>query len=126
VADAIRRFEDLVAWQKARVLAASVYRLCATGMIARDYEMKDQMRRAVLSVMSNVAEGFERGNPSENLMFLRYAKASCGELRSQLYVALDAEYLTEEQFTQLMNQAEEVGRLVGGLKAAVERYRDNK
>ena len=76
--------------------------------------------------MSNIAEGFERMNPGENLSFIRYAKGSCGELRSQLYVALDAGYLSPEQFDRLFAATEEVGRLLTGLRAAVERYRNTQ
>lgn len=121
----IRRFEDFVAWQRARALTSEVYRLTSKGALARDFGLRDQMRRAVVSIMSNIAEGFERGKPTEFHQFLSVAKASCGELRSQLYVALDAGYLDEPAFNLLFERALEVGRLIGGLRTSVERRRDN-
>jgi four helix bundle protein len=120
----VERFEDLVAWQKARVLTKEVYRASNLGAFAHDYGLKNQIRRAGVSVMSNIAEGFERGRPGEFHQFLSMAKGSCGELRSQLYVALDVDYLAQEKFAALIAQAEEVGRILGGLRASVERMRD--
>ena len=120
----IERFEDLIAWQKARTLTARIYEITEQGRFGRDYGLKDQIRRAAVSVMSNIAEGFERARPSEFHQFLSVAKASCAELRSQLYVALDARYMSDEAFHDLMSMAIEVGRIVGGLRAGVERKRD--
>ena len=119
----IERFEDFLAWQKARALTARIYQVSGEGRFERDYGLKDQMRRAAVSVMSNIAEGFERGRPSEFHQFLSMAKSSCAELRSQLYVALDVGYLSQDTFSNLLSQAEEVGRLVGGLRASAERRR---
>jgi four helix bundle protein len=121
----IERFEDFIAWQKARKLASAVYRVTVTGSFAKDFGLKDQIRRAVVSIMSNIAEGFERGRPSEFHQFLSVAKASCAEVRSQLYVALDAGHLKRDAFGALLEQAEEVGRLIGGLRASVGRRRDD-
>ncbi len=123
VASRIERFEELVAWQKARVLAAAIYRVTASGEFGRDFSLRDQIRRAAVSVMSNIAEGFERGKPSEFHQFLSMAKGSCAELRSQLYVAVDAGYLDQRTFDALSTQAVEVGRILGGLRAAVARKR---
>jgi four helix bundle protein len=120
----IERFEDLIAWQKARFLTAEVYKVTGQDRFARDYSLKDQIRRAAVSVMSNIAEGFERARPAEFHQFLSVAKASCAELRSQLYIAFDAKYLRDEDFNMLMSKAVEVGQIIGGLRAAVERQRD--
>lgn len=120
----IREFEDLIAWQKARALCASVYRTTAEGTFARDFPLRDQIRRAAISVMSNIAEGFERGKPGEFHQFLCVAKASCAELRSQLYTALDVSHMNGSDFESLMQQAREVARIVGGLRLSVERRRD--
>jgi four helix bundle protein len=120
----IERFEDFVAWQKARVLTAAIYRVSDEGKFAKDYGLKDQIRRAAVSVLSNIAEGFERGRASEFHQFLCIAKASCAETRSQLYVALDNGNITQSAFEDLMGRAEEVGRLVGALRASVERRRN--
>lgn len=92
---------------------------------ARDFGLKDQIRRAAVSSMSNLAEGFERGRPAEFHQFLSVAKASCAELRSQLYVGLDVGYLSIEIFDALMAQAGEVGKLLGGLRLSVERRRNS-
>ncbi len=120
----VERFEDLIAWQKARALATAIYQVTASGSFMRDYGLRDQMPRAAVSVMSNIAEGFERARPAEFHQFLSLAKASCAELRSQLYVASDVGYLDPGTFDTLLLQAEEVARLVGGLRASVERRRN--
>ena len=117
----ISRFEELIAWQKARVLAASIYQLTSQGGFSKDFGLKDQIQRAGVSIMSNIAEGFERGGAVEFHHFLVIAKASCAELRAQLYVALDVGYIDRRQIDESMQQAEEVARLVGGLRASVKR-----
>lgn len=121
----IARFEDLLAWQKARALTARIYRITRTGEFATDFDLRSQVRRAATSTMSNVAEGFERARPSEFQQFLSIAKGSCAELRSHLYVALDVGYLDETAFGSLLAEAEEVGRIIGGLRASVQRRRGN-
>ena len=120
----IERFEDFIAWQKARSLAARIYKATSEGNFARDFGLKDQIRRAAVSIMSNIAEGFERGRPSEFHQFLSIAKGSCAEVRSQLYVSLDAGYLSDQSFKDLLELADEVGQIIGGLRASVERRRD--
>jgi four helix bundle protein len=124
VGQAIERFEELIAWQKARILTAEIYKATSSGDFGKDFGLKNQIQRAAVSVMSNVAEGFERARPAEFHQFLSMSKASCAELRSQLYVALDVGYLDKNQFETLMALALEVARIVGGLRAAVERNRD--
>ena len=91
------RFEDLVAWQKGRKLARNIYAATTAENFGRDYGLKDQIRRAAVSVMSNIAEGFERAGKAEFHQFLVIAKGSCAEVRSQLYVALDAGYISKTQ-----------------------------
>jgi four helix bundle protein len=120
----IQRFEDFIAWQKAHTLTAAIYKASDQGTFARDFALKDQMRRAAISIMSNIAEGFERGKPTEFHQFLCVAKGSCAELRSQLYIALDVGHISQPLFSDLMAQADEVGRLLGALRASVERRRD--
>ncbi len=117
----VESFEDLVAWQKARSLTKAIYQVTRSEKFARDFTLVDQIRRAAISIMSNIAEGFERGNRGEFHHFLVIAKASCAEVRSQLYIALDAGYLNQVEFESLMNQAQELARVVGGLRAAVEK-----
>src|SRR5713101_8300321 len=119
MAKKIERFEDFIAWQKARTLTGDIYKVTSLGQFARDFGLKDQIRRAAVSIMSNIAEGFERGRATEFHQFLSIAKGSCAELRSQLYVAFDAEYLAPKQFHQLMAAAAETGQIVGGLRVSV-------
>jgi four helix bundle protein len=109
----------LIAWQKARELTKSIYKTTRIGEFLKDFGLRDQIRRASVSIMSNIAEGFERGGRSEFHQFLVIAKGSCAELRSQLYVALDAEYIDIAIFRSLDNLAKETSRLIGGLRAAV-------
>jgi four helix bundle protein len=110
----IEKFEDIIAWQKARVLTREVYKCTREGQFAKDYGLKDQIQRASVSTMANVAEGFERGGDKEFIQFLSTSKGSCGEVKSHLYVALDQEYLAPSSFDQLYGQANEVGRLLSG------------
>jgi four helix bundle protein len=121
-----QRFEDLVTWQKSRALAQRVYELTRGPAMARDWGLVDQMRRSSVSVMSNIAEGFERGSAADFHRFLFIAKGSAAELRSQLYGALDAGYCAPEAFRSLLNDSEEVSRLLGGLRAAVARQKDTR
>ena len=117
----IERFEDLIAWQKARQLTREIYRITRAGRFARDFGLKNQIQRASVSIMSNLAEGFERGRPTEFHQYISIAKGSCAEVRWQLYVAWDAEYLERDEFVGVMNKAREVGRIIGGLRRAIER-----
>jgi four helix bundle protein len=126
MAKKIGRFEDFIAWQKARKLTSEIYKVTNRGLFSRDFGLKDQIRRAAVSSMSNLAEGFERGRPGEFHQFLSIAKGSCAELRTQLYVALDVGYIDSTEFEVLMNQAAEVGRILGGLRVSVEKRREAK
>jgi four helix bundle protein len=117
----IRRFEDLIAWQKAREATKRIYEVTRCGTLARDFNLSSQMQRAAVSIMSNIAEGFERSRLGEFHQYLSIAKASCAELRSPLYAALDAGDIDEGVFKELFERAQEVARLLGGLRAAVER-----
>lgn len=99
----------------------NVYLLTATERFSRDFGLRDQIQRAAVSIMSNIAEGFERAGKAEFHQFLVIAKGSCAEVRSQLYVALDTGYITNDQFEKARAQAEEVGRIVGGLRASLKR-----
>jgi four helix bundle protein len=122
----IECFEDLIAWQKARDLTRAIYQVTQQGAFAKDLGLARQIQRAAVSTMSNVAEGFERSGRREFHQFLSTAKGSCGEVRSQLYVAFDIGYLVKDDFQRLLAQAEEVGRVVGGLRASVEKLRDER
>jgi four helix bundle protein len=111
----IVRFEDIEAWRKSRELVKDIYGITSGGGFAKDFGLRDQIRRAAISVMSNIAEGFERGGNKEFLQFLALAKGSSGEVRSQLYVALDQSYLGQKDFDSVSAQATEVSRLIAGL-----------
>jgi len=120
----VERFEDLVAWQRARNLTRTVYDLTRREPLARNFGLVSQVQRAAVSIMSNIAEGFERGGRAEFHQFLSTAKASCAEVRSLLYVLVDAGYIDRATFERLLAETEELGRIVGGLRAAVGRQRD--
>ncbi len=111
----INKFEDIESWKKARELTNDIYQLTTIGLFVRDYGLKDQIRRAAVSILSNIAEGFERGGDKEFLQFLAIAKGSSGEVRAQLYVALDQGYLSLESFNRISKNAVEVGQLLAGL-----------
>lgn len=119
----VSRFEDLIAWQKARELTKLVYEMTRKEPFAKDYGLAGQIQRAAVSVMSNIAEGFERSSPADFHRFLVIAKASCAEVRSQLYVALDIGYIDERKFQELMRLAVELSRIIGGLRASVDKRR---
>lgn len=121
MAEGFKKFEEIIAWQKARELNREIYRWSKDGAIAKDFGLRDQVRRSSVSIMANIAEGFERGRSTEFHQYLSTAKASCAETRSHLYVALDAGYLSDDEFKTLLEKAEEVGRVVGGLRAALKR-----
>ncbi|MCW1967603.1 MAG: four helix bundle protein [Anaerolineae bacterium] len=119
----VERFEDLIAWQKARELTQSIYQATREDAFAKDFGLRNQIQRATVSIMSNIAEGFERNRPNEFHQFLSISKGSCGEVQSQLYVAFDVGYITDPKFSKLMTQAKEVGRILNGLRIAVEKQK---
>jgi len=110
----IKKFEDILAWQKARELASAIYKLCKQGDLATDFGLRDQIRRCAVSVPSNIAEGYGREGNKEFIYFLRVAKGSSCESRSQLYDLLDAEYIDQTTFEDLYKKSEETERLIGG------------
>lgn len=105
----VKTFEDLYCWQKARTLVKIIYQLTKSFS---DFSLKDQVRRAAVSVLSNIAEGFERGNKDELLYFLYIAKASCGEVRAQLYVALDQGFINKQEFREAFNLAKQTSGVI--------------
>ncbi len=111
----IQNFEDIEAWQKARELTKAIYACSGKGAFAKDFALRDQIRRAVISIMSNISEGFERGGSAEFSHFLSIAKGSAGEVESQLYIALDQRYITEEEFNSLHSIASSIKKLISGL-----------
>lgn len=111
---AIKKFEEIESWKSARECVVQVYKLSSTGAFAKDFGLRDQMRRAAVSIMSNIAEGFERDGTKEFINFLSVAKASCGETRSQLYVALDQAYVSESDFKIVYEKLCETSRMLNG------------
>lgn len=109
------RFEDILAWQKARVLCKIINSYTLKDLFSRDFKLVNQIKGSTGSAMDNIAEGFERGGNKEFIQFLFISKGSAGETRSQLYRALDNEYISEEEFQKAYNLAEEVSKLVAGL-----------
>jgi len=110
-----QNFEDIEAWQKARELTKEIYQITRQGKFAKDYGLRDQICRASVSIMSNIAEGYDRGGTGEFLQFLSVAKGSVGEVRSQLYVAADQNYISKTDFDRLSLLASRVSRIIGGL-----------
>jgi len=111
----INNFEDLKSWQEARILCQLVFLNFIKDHRVRDFELVNQINRSSGSVMDNIAEGFERNGNKEFKQFLSIAKASCGEVRSQLYRAFDREYVTDLEFEKMRNKAEETSKLIGGM-----------
>jgi four helix bundle protein len=118
-----RRLEEIEVWQKARELVREVYSVSRQGQFARDFALRDQIRRAAVSIMSNIAEGYGRGGTKEFIQFLSVAKGSVSEVMSQLYVALDQGYLDSEGFYKLSTLADETGKMIGGLMNYLRRIK---
>jgi four helix bundle protein len=105
----IERFEDILIWQESRVLVKDVYAIFSK---CRDFSFRDQIQRAVISIMNNVAEGYERKGDKEFKRFLYIAKGSCGEVRSMLYIALDLGYIRNQDFENLYKKAEKISKML--------------
>jgi four helix bundle protein len=110
----IARFEEIQAWQKARELVREIYKTCAEGRLSKDVGLKDQLCRAAVSAMSNIAEGFARNGARDFAHFLDIAKGSTMEVQSLLYVALDVGYLARNEFEKLYQMTDETVSLIGG------------
>ena len=110
----IERFEDLEVWRLSRELVKSIYKLSSGAKFAKDFCLANQIQRSAVSVMSNIAEGFERKSKKEFINFLYIAKGSCGELRSQLYIALDLNYINKDEFQTNYQSAEKISKSLGG------------
>ena len=110
----IKRFEDVEAWKQGRELTRRIYQITSQSKFTRDYALRDQIRRAAISITSNIAEGFDRGGNREFVQFLAIARGSVSELKSQLYTALDAGYVDQKEFAELYQLAHSVVLLIGG------------
>ena len=116
----IERFEDVKGWKKGRELCRLVYDVTNKAPFSRDYGLRDQIRRAAVSILSNIAEGFESQNDRTFVRYLYIAKASSGEVRAQAYVALDQDYITQEIFNQIYALSSETSRLIASFIAYLE------
>ena len=117
----IKRFEDIRAWQEARGLVKEIYQITRQGDFARDFGLKDQIQRASVSVMTNIAEGFDDDSKAEFARFLGYSRRSAVEVQSLLYAALDIGYIDQVKFDELYQQAEKTKALVGGFRHSLRR-----
>lgn len=118
----ISRFEDIEAWKTARQLTNSVYSLTNLSAFSRDFGLRDQIRRASISVMSNIAEGFESRTDVQFINFLGIARASAGEVRAQLYIALDQSYITKEHFDESFSLAQTCSRQIANFIKYLEAH----
>ncbi len=108
----IKQFEDLKAWQEARNLTKTIYKITSTGLFGRDFGLRDQIRRAAVSIMLNISEGFDSGSNQSFIQFLSYSRRSCSEVQSALYISLDNGYTNENDFHDLYKQAEMTRKLI--------------
>lgn len=108
----VRRFEDIVAWQRAREITQRVYQITQNDGFAKDFGLRDQIRRASVSIMANIAEGFARRTDKDFAYFLNIARSSTAETQSHLYVALDQEYIVESDFEELYSGLEEISKMI--------------
>lgn len=113
------KFEDLIAWQEARTLVKVVYKLTADGSFSKDFGMRDQIQRASVSAMTNIAEGFDCESTAEFARFLGFARRSAVEVQFLFYAALDVEHIKQEVFKSHYEQAKKCKALIGGLKQAI-------
>ena len=117
----VERFEDIRAWQEARQLSREIYRISGTGDFAKDFGLRDQIRRAAVSAMTNIAEGFDCDSKAEFARFLGFARRSAVEVQSLLYVALDEGYINEQAFQSLYAQAAKTKGLIGAFKHSLKK-----
>jgi four helix bundle protein len=108
----IKTFEDIGAWQKARILSKEIFELTLTGSFSKDYALRDQINRSVGSIMDNIAGGFERGGTREFIQFLSIARGSAGEVRSQLHRALDRKHLDRDRDDLFLNEIQSISRML--------------
>ena len=113
----IEKFEDIISWQKSKSLTIRVYQIFKDS---KDFSFRDQMQRASVSIMNNIAEGFDRKGDKEFIHFLYIAKGSCSEVRSMLYLAHELKYISKEDFSELINTSLEISKLLNGLIKSIK------
>ena len=121
----IKQFEDLEIWKKAIKLAVDIYKISNVGLLKSDFGMKDQIRRAAISISNNIAEGFEYNNNSEFIRFLNYAKGSCGEVRNQVFILKEIQYIELLNFEELNNQCIELSKQISSFIKYLKEFNQN-
>ncbi len=121
----IENFEDLEVWQISMDLCTEVYRITNSQLFSKDFGLKDQIRRAAVSVPSNISEGYERNGKNQFLYFLSIAKGSCGEVRTQLQIAYELNYLSKDEFVVLKQKCESTSRQLAGFMKYLNSYKGN-
>ena len=119
----IKKFEDLPIWKLSLKLTRDIYDLTSLSKFSRDFALRDQIRRAVISISSNIVEGFEKNNNNEFIRFLKISKGSTGEVRNQLYIALAVKYISQEQFNKANQELENLASQIGGFTVYLEKCR---
>jgi len=122
----VKRFEDLECWQEARQLRAMISKIFGNHRDRRDVILRNQIKSAALSIMANIAEGFESGTSRENVVFLTYARRSCGEVRSHLYAALDDNFIKDSDFERIYEQSVRTGKLITSFINYLRKFDSNK
>jgi len=122
----IKKFEDLPIWQLALKVTKEIYDLTNKKEFSKDFSLRDQIRRAIISASSNIVEGFEKNNNNEFIRFLKIAKGSVGEVRNQLYIALAVNYITEQEFDKINKELEDLANQIGGFIVYLEKKRKSK
>ncbi len=124
----VKNFEDIEVWKSSRELTKQIYEITKGKLFSKDFVLIDQIRRSSISTMSNIAEGFERGGNKEFIQFLYIAKGSCGEVRSQLYVAIDQKYISEQQHVELLSLSKMISTKLSNFIQALKtsKFKGNK
>jgi four helix bundle protein len=122
----IKKFEDLPIWKLALKITKEIYELTNKKEFSKDFSLRDQIRRAIISVSSNIVEGFEKNNNNEFIRFLKIAKGSVGEVRNQLYIALAVNYINEQEFDKINKELEDLANQIGGFIVYLEEKRKSK
>ncbi len=122
----VKRFEDLDIWKLSIKISVLIYKVSEEGKLKQDWGLKDQIRRASISISSNIAEGFEYDNNKDFIKYLRYAKGSSGEVRSQLFVLKEIEYINEASYNELSEKLISVSKQISGLIKYLKEYENNK
>ena len=122
----IRKFEELPIWKLSLLITREIYDITSLPKFSKDFGLRDQLRRAIVSVSSNIVEGFEKNNNNEFIRYLQIAKGSAGEARNQIYIALSATYISESQFNKVNKLLEDLARQIGGFIIYLEKQRQGK